>query len=60
MKKKSKPVRLKYSDAQVKEMLKNSVYWHEQLREAANERGQTFYSITPIAEIMSWLWKNIS
>jgi hypothetical protein len=45
----------RYTDDQVREMLKNASMWSEQLRVAAKERGFEFTSVTPISEILAFL-----
>jgi hypothetical protein len=47
----------RYSSEQVRGMLQNSVYFIEQLRHAAKERGFTGSSVTPIDTVISFLRK---
>ena len=45
----------RYTDEQVREMLKNAAMWLEPLRDAAKERGMEISSVTPIGKVLTFL-----
>ncbi len=42
-------------DHMIRQMLENPVLWMDRLRKAAIQRGAPHTSVTPAAEVLSWL-----
>jgi hypothetical protein len=49
----------RYTDEQVSDMLRNASLWTRSLRDAADERGAGFSSVTPIQEVLAFLWNRL-